>query len=566
MASAKTAAYQGKVTCVFAVLVTVLAGFFLLRPVWDYYVHWTSGARHPKVANIVAGDERGRWRPVSGYVLKDEAKPLKGAEWAPGKRELIAPHVFAGALEGTWEADPGYVLKNVDDPLADAEWTPGARLPAVPYIFAGASEGKWETDPGYVLKDAGNALAGARWEAGLAHPDDRLVTSGQNEREWRVPVGYRLDGTRAVWIPEANHPTVPNIVAGAEGGSWIVAPGYALKDAADPLKGAVWTSGLVHPKYAHVVARTEEGSWGAAPGHKLRNPDDVSKGVDSAGDALTIALADGVTMDLVWCPPGTFWMGSPEDEAGRVNDETRRRVTLTRGFWMGKYEVTQRQWAAVMGDGLEAYAGKTGDIGAVRGDHPMVHVSWEDCQAFMAKLNEKIAGRQFRLPTEAEWEYACRAGTETATYAGPMEIKGKNNALALDAVAWYGGNSSEGYDIGAGWKTADWPERQYSGGLAGYRVVGAKQPNAWGLYDMLGNVWEWCGDWHKAYPTMDATDPDGARSGSHRVARGGGWDSHARMCRSAYRHFYFPTIRYYTLGFRVACPLPDEPKGTDAVK
>ena len=156
-----------------------------------------------------------------------------------------------------------------------------------------------------------------------------------------------------------------------------------------------------------------------------------------------------------------------------------------------------------------------------------------------------------RLPTEAEWEYACRAGTRGMSYAGDFAIKGKNNAPGLEAIAWYGGNSSVGYE-GQGWDTAGWPEKQYPGGNAGPRRVGGKEANAWGLRDMLGNVWEWTGDWYGSYPVGEARDPPGPADGVFRVGRGGSWSHDAAFCRAASRRGIGPGFRLYSLGFRPA--------------
>jgi formylglycine-generating enzyme required for sulfatase activity len=161
------------------------------------------------------------------------------------------------------------------------------------------------------------------------------------------------------------------------------------------------------------------------------------------------------------------------------------------------------------------------------------------------------AGWKYALPTEAQWEYACRAGTGTAIYSGDLRIVGKNNAPALDEIAWYGGNSSDGYS-GRGVDTAGWPEKQYPGGMAGARKVGQKRANAWGMHDMLGNVWEWCSDWYQADVTGLRTDPTGATSGVSRVSRGGGWNSFAVLCRAAIRDGGVPGIRGRILGFRPA--------------
>ena len=277
-----------------------------------------------------------------------------------------------------------------------------------------------------------------------------------------------------------------------------------------------------------------------------------------AGDVKTVDLGGGVKLELVWCPAGTFTMGSPKSEqdamvaAGLkrewVAGETQHRVTLTRGFWLGKYEVTQGQWQALMGGNPSHFK----NAGA---DAPVESVSWEDCQEFLKKLNARAIadgaeGHTFRLPTESEWEYACRAGTETALYTGDIRVLGKHNAPALDPIAWYGGNSGVTYE--GGYDSSDWKEKQENHRRAGTQPVGKKRPNAWGLHDMIGNVWEWCQDSYGDYPSGTVADPSAARTGSVRVNRGGGWNVIAGRCRSAYRFRSSPSLPSSFLGFRVA--------------
>jgi formylglycine-generating enzyme required for sulfatase activity len=192
-------------------------------------------------------------------------------------------------------------------------------------------------------------------------------------------------------------------------------------------------------------------------------------------------------------------------------------------------------------------------------DAPMYWVSWEDGVAFCRKLTEREraagrlpAGYEYRLPTEAEWEYACRAGTTEATYAGNLVIAGRANAPVLDRIAWYRGNSSEGY-MGNGVPTVFWEQKQYPGGTAAQRTVATKLPNAWGLYDMLGNVWECCGDWYVGkLPGGSVSDPSGPASGVMRVVRGGCWYRAPGVCRAAFRGWAPAGARYNSVGFRLA--------------
>ena len=232
----------------------------------------------------------------------------------------------------------------------------------------------------------------------------------------------------------------------------------------------------------------------------------------SAGEKKTRRVK-GVDFTFCWCPPGEFTMGSPESEKGRSDGEQQHRVRLTKGFWLLESEVTQEMWKSVMGNGADDRL----EEGYGKGSHfPMYGVDWNESQEFCRKLSE-LTGEKITLPTEAQWEYACRAGTK-GSYGGT----GK-----LDEMGWYDDNSGD--------KTHE---------------VKGKQPNKWGLYDMHGNVWEWCSDWYGDYPSGSVTDPTGPSSGSDRVFRGGSWYNIAGSCRSAYRINGGPTIRYIYLGLR----------------
>jgi formylglycine-generating enzyme required for sulfatase activity len=207
-------------------------------------------------------------------------------------------------------------------------------------------------------------------------------------------------------------------------------------------------------------------------------------------------------IELVWCPPGTFRMGEG-DEA--------YRVTLTKGFWLGKYPVTQREWTTIMGSNPSHFK-NVGDRA------PVENVSWHDAQEFLKKL-----GDAFRFPTEAEWEYACRAGSSTAYCFG-------DDKAQLGDYAWYNENSD---------RTT--------------HPVGQRKPNPWGIHDVHGNVWEWCQDGYGDYPAGSVTDPTEPPQAVLRVFRGGGWCGNARFCRSAFRSKSVPTYRRDDLGFRPVC-------------
>ena len=271
------------------------------------------------------------------------------------------------------------------------------------------------------------------------------------------------------------------------------------------------------------------------------------------GRPMSVDLGGGVKMEFLWIPPGEFLMGSPDEEAGGFdNERPLHRVRITQGFWMAKFEVTQIQWQRVMSNN-PSYFQNAGP------NAPVEQVSWHDGQDFLTRLNAECGARNpalgavtFRLPTEAEWEYACRAGTTTALYSGPLTLRGVNDGPELDEIAWYGGNSEVEYEGAV--DASAWPQKQHAYSLAGTHPVGGKKPNDWGLYDMLGNVWEWCQDSYGKYPSDDLTDPAGPGAGSARVVRGGSWRGEPRLCRSANRDWNNPGLRHLSFGFRVvAC-------------
>ena len=305
------------------------------------------------------------------------------------------------------------------------------------------------------------------------------------------------------------------------------------------------------------------------------------------GEEFTINSPSGLDMTMKWCPAGTFMMGSPATEEGRSDIEKQHQVTLTKGFWMGETEVTQGQWKKLMNgetivdlarkglqdDKVYNIGGKqqtlrelwgmtrNGDpmnrCGDLNDNVPIYYVNWYEAVDFCRRLTnfERAYGRipdgyEYRLPTEAEWEYACRAGSTFALPNGTnIRILGLHNAPALDWIAWYGGNSSVGFN-GRGWDTSSWLEKQHPGGRACVRDVKGKTANAWGLYDMIGNVQEWCMDCAAPYDANDI-DPVHIEGDAH-ISRGGSWFRPAAACRSAKRSWSQPTCRERDFGFRVA--------------
>jgi formylglycine-generating enzyme required for sulfatase activity len=290
------------------------------------------------------------------------------------------------------------------------------------------------------------------------------------------------------------------------------------------------------------VATDDKGQRHGGP-ERISNSDEVPSEV--AAYALRFEASTGIK--LMPIPAGSFVMGSPSNEDSRhANEGPQTSVVLTRAFFLGATDVTEAQWAAITGsdpshtrylkditkDKFDEIAGTDlGDYVYFRLDTlPVQRVSWNDAMAFCKGITERerAAGRlsakwEFTLPTEAQWEYACRAGTP-GPYAGD-----------LDAMAWY--------DKSCGIRAEPHP-------------VGTKQPNAWGLFDMHGNVWQWCLDWYGSYPGGTARDPKGSNSGAYHVFRGGSWAANAASCRSSARNFY--PSDYYTsdVGFRLAlCPV-----------
>ncbi|HEX4945654.1 MAG TPA: SUMF1/EgtB/PvdO family nonheme iron enzyme [Blastocatellia bacterium] len=272
-------------------------------------------------------------------------------------------------------------------------------------------------------------------------------------------------------------------------------------------------------------------------------------------------------MEFAYVPAGSFLMGSTEEDIKRIvgavgksesdrasrdfykNEVPQHRVTISQPFYLGRYEVTQKQWEEVMGATVQQQHKKadiTFNLSNVGPNQPMYFVSWEEAQQFIRRLNDRYDGFVYRLPTEAEWEYACRAVT-TGDYAG-----------RLNSLGWYGDNSGhEPLDSWAEWVKSGRDYQKYwmqflKPNGNGTHEVGLKAPNAWGLYDMHGNVWEWCEDWYGNYASWHQTNPKGAPKGQYRVLRGGSWHNNGRACRSTSRIGAAPDARSEDGGFRVA--------------
>ncbi|NUM76225.1 formylglycine-generating enzyme family protein, partial [candidate division KSB1 bacterium] len=291
--------------------------------------------------------------------------------------------------------------------------------------------------------------------------DPRFIGAPGRERIWTVrQIGDALhiaeetaSATSPPGSPLALLPSTRDIVQHVAGTPEVsvVDQGFKAVLYLEPATGRLIEGRLVKPAWANAFGQDQYGIWAAF----------------RFGE---------VEQRLRHIPPGRFLMGSPKTEVGRYDDEKPHQVTLTEGFWLFDTPVTQALWTAVMEKNPSRFQSP---------ERPVENVSWEECQAFIEKINQQISGLALRLPTEAEWEYACRAGTTTATYVGDLEIK-DDKAKILDKIAWYWGNS----------KSETHP-------------VALKTSNAWGLYDMLGNVYEWCSDWYGTYSGKDEINPTG---------------------------------------------------------
>ena len=255
---------------------------------------------------------------------------------------------------------------------------------------------------------------------------------------------------------------------------------------------------------------TPKKTTSAAKTHSSGKPRSATAGMSQAQKDRII---QNLINNMVYVQGGTFIMGATSEQGSDADSDENpiHQVTLS-SFSIGRYEVTQEEWQAVMGSNPSNFKGVK---------RPVDNVSWNDCQEFIRKLNA-MTGRRFRLPTEAEWEYAARGGNRSQGY----KYSGSNN---LNSVAWYADNSGN--------TTHD---------------VGLKSPNELGIYDMSGNVWEWCSDWYGNYSSSSQTNPTGSYSGSIRVSRGGSWYSDARYCRVSTRSNFTPDRRYISLGLRLA--------------
>ncbi len=333
---------------------------------------------------------------------------------------------------------------------------------------------------------------------------------------WRSVVDAWIDGSLLQWLERQLPDTASRVKSLGAAGETPVVKARQEQLAAALFSGS-WPEGVRLAMDADEKERLRVEEEKRLAEEKRVAEEERLRGLARPGEDWTATLPGGVKLEMVWVEPGTFMMGSNN---GSSDEQPVHQVTLTKGYWIGKYPFTQEQWR-----GSGAY--KNESCCWVGERLPVEYVSWFEAVECCKRLNDLLKDKLYfdyrlALPTEAQWEFAARGGVKSRGY----EYSGSNN---IDEVAWYDVNS---------------------GGLT--HLVGQKKPNELGIYDMSGNVWEWCHDWYDGYPSGSVTDPRGPSSGSNRVFRGGSWRINAGLCRSAYRDNNDPSYRIITLGFRVA--------------
>lgn len=309
---------------------------------------------------------------------------------------------------------------------------------------------------------------------------------------------------------------------------------------------------------AHLLATTLAGA-DAVPAAPAAMPT-ATIGQDAIGAVADLTVG-AATQRFRWIAPGTGTIGTAPDDPQRDKyaDETAHAVVVTRGLWIADTECTQGLWTEVMGENPSTYRAPDGTWQRL----PVHGVSWDDCQVFLERLRERVPGLEARLPTESEWEYAARAGATTALPTGPLTIVARCHGPEIDPIGWYAGNAGQQLELeNPATLTMRSPEQyQFPDERRGPHRVGVKAANAWGLHDVIGNVWEWCHDHYAPYPAGPLTDPTGPASGTDgRVYRGGAWSSEARECRLSMRGTNSAGIRQAWFGLRIAVgPLPVAP-------
>nr|VFJ42766.1 MAG: Formylglycine-generating enzyme, required for sulfatase activity, contains SUMF1/FGE domain [Candidatus Kentron sp. FW] len=503
------------------------------------------------------------------------------AEWEYSCRAgTTTPFSFGGNIT------PEQVNYNGDYPYMDGKpgqyrkcTVPVASLPPNPWGLYEMHGNVWEWTRDYWYENYQEMPAGDPPEARVDIGPDvgRVVRGGSWRNVARVVRSAVRDrnkpgdhssnlGFRCARIHSGDEPAGMNPVESEETKAHVAEPSPLLTGVAIMDQDRISTEDItlerpypvppktfsIHTGQEHLTFRCEtKPTWASAIG---RDRFGLWAEISLESDSGNNSTSRIVTQRLRWIPPGRFIMGSPKSEWAAFpkydqekwcdQEGPQHPVILTQGYWLFDTPCTQALWETIMGDNPSRFRSS---------ERPVESISWEETNEFMEKINGRIPGLNLALPTEAQWEYACRAGSKTATYAGAMEILGSNNTPILDAIAWYGGNSGVEFELDNGYDSADWREKQYEHERAGTHPVGEKQANPWGLYDMLGNVWEWCRDGQRRYDEKMITDPIGPmETGVGRMVRGGSWYYFARYVRAASRLWYLPGVRLDRLGFRCA--------------
>ncbi|HOC57396.1 MAG TPA: formylglycine-generating enzyme family protein [Verrucomicrobiota bacterium] len=457
--------------------------------------------------------------------------------------DISASMAFDLTMRGTWSGSWDFDAdRAVGKPLRKFRLLGCIPIPILPYCIPIWAEAVWQFYLGTEGEVAGAASATAGFASSRslafgAHYRDGAWTTYANDTPSATPYPPAWQGNGSARIRGYVEPKLTIYLESLVGPSADLRPYVELEGKACVEPGQVGVDLALYAGLNGNLAgecRVWDDDWGDLPSWELFNVRKQlwHKNLAAGSGAPPVQT----TPNMVWIPCGTFTMGSPASEPASYSDERpQTHVTLSQGFWLGKYEVTQGEYLSVMGSNPSYF---TGDL-----SRPVERVSWDDAVAYCAALTqrERAAGRlptgyEYRLPTEAQWEYACRAGTTTAFHYG--------GALRSGMANFYGYYEYLPSD----------PYHSNPSGIFLVRTttVGSYAPNAWGLHDMHGNVWEWCLDWYGAYPGGDVTDPAGASSGSARVLRGGDWRNRASSCRSANRDRIYPDYRGNFLGFRLA--------------
>ena len=508
-----------------------------VRPVTPARPPARTGVTEPDASTTWRHDETGvevKWRGLADGLYKIElyrngSFVVQLSSWLEG----VSSFTKQAAVSSNWGSGSGFQVKLIDD-LGNEYWSDEFQIKSNVDVSFPNSSSCWSTGTtgtGVVWDGCqGNTVKCDIYRNG-SYLDDFsawVLNSGSYERSAPVPAGWGTGSGYSIHVMDDQ---------GNEG----VSEEFEIGSITVSLNGVNvdWTGGAVAVKvelYEGDSFVADLSGWidntgsynlqnanvpsGYTPGRgecRIRVSDRRDGFGWAGGSSLSFGSSGPVSgMEFISIPSGSFQMGSPSSESNRDSDESRHSVSVS-SFDLMSTEVTQGMWEEVMGSNPSHFTGDS--------NRPVEKVSWNDCQDFIDKLNDLDPSHTYRLPTEAEWEYACRAGTSAAYYWG-----NSSSESTMSSYCWYTENSN-----------------------SSTHSVGTKSPNAWGLYDMSGNVWEWCQDVYTSnYSSCPTNGSAYSGRGSNRVYRGGGWIINARYCRSAFRNYYSPGYRLISLGVRLA--------------